>query len=154
MNLLDLLDLLMRWLHITGAIVAGGGSIFALFALLPAMLSLQDEVRSDLHERIRRRFVVMFMASVVALLVSGFYNYLRNEIPSHQGQGLYHGLMGLKILLAFAVFFLGSALTGRAPAFAGIRAKRKRWLGVNIFLVLVIVALAGILRSIPDTAGG
>ncbi len=151
---MNIVDLIMRWLHITGAIVAAGGSIFALFALMPAMQSLPDEFRTDLHERIRRRFVMLFMASVVALLVSGFYNYLRNEVPAHEGHGLYHGLMGLKILLAFAVFFVGSALTGRAPAFAGIRQNRKRWLSVNILMVLVIVALAAVLRGMPDAPNG
>ena len=142
--------ILMRWLHITGAIVAAGGSIFALFAVAPALTGLEDGVRKELHENIRRRFARLFMAAVAALLVSGFYNYVTAEIPKHQGQGLYHGLMGGKIILAFGVFFLGSALLGRAKALEGIRRRRKRWMMLNVFLVLVIVALAAVLGKMSE----
>ncbi|MCG8405517.1 MAG: hypothetical protein MI923_10005 [Phycisphaerales bacterium] len=148
---INVLSVLMRWLHISGAVVAVGGSVFALIALLPAMRGLSDEIRSDLHEAIRKRFAMLFMISVTALLVSGFYNYLLNEIPQHKGDGLYHGLMGAKILLAFVVFFLGSALVGRAAAFEGIRRRRKRWMTVNILLALIIIALAALLRAMPNT---
>ena len=148
---INVLSVLMRWLHISGAVVAVGGSVFALIALLPAMRGLSDEIRSDLHEAIRKRFAMLFMISVTALLVSGFYNYLLNEIPQHKGDGLDHSLMGAKILLAFVVFFLGSALVGRAAAFEGIRRRRKRWMTVNILLALIIIALAALLRAMPNT---
>lgn len=148
---ISVLGVVMRWLHISGAIVAVGSSIVTLVALLPSMQGLPDETRSSLHESIRKRLAMLFMIGITALLVSGFYNYLLNEIPQHRGDGPYHGLMGVKILMAFVVFFFGSALVGRSAAFEGIRRKRRRWLTVNIVLALIIVAIAAVLRAMPNT---
>ncbi|MFQ5429091.1 MAG: CopD family protein [Phycisphaerae bacterium] len=146
---INMLGVVMRMLHITGAIVAAGGSIFALFALLPAASTLSKEDRTRLDENIRRRFGKLFMVAIGALVVSGLYNYIVNEMPAHSGQAIYHALMGVKIILALIVFVLGSALMGRAKVFEGIRARRKRWLGRNVSLVLVIVAIAAVLHAIP-----
>jgi len=140
----------MRWMHITGAVVAAGGSIFGLFVMLPALRGLENEVRSDIMESVRKRFFVLFTVGIAMLLVSGFYNYIVNEIPAHQGQGLYHGLMWAKIVLAMIVFFVGSALVGRSQAFEGLRRKRRRWMRRNVILLLVILVLAAILRAMPD----
>lgn len=147
---MNVLDVVMRWLHIAGAIVAVGGSVFALAALIPALEIVSEEPRRSLHEEVRRRFVKLFLIAMAALLVSGGYNYLVNEIPDHRGQGLYHGLMGLKILLAVAVFFLGSALLGRSRAFEGFRRARRRWIGINVAAALVVVALGAVLSKIAE----
>ena len=85
---------------------------------------------------------------------TGFYNFIVKEIPDHKGQGLYHGLMGAKIILAMIVFFVGSALVGRSKAFEGLRRKRRRWMRRNVILLLVILALAAVLRAMPEVAAG
>ena len=54
--------------------------------------------------------------------------------------------MGMKILLAMAVFFLASALSGRSKALEGIRRNAALWLVINILLAAVIVAIAGYLK--------
>ncbi len=143
------IEVAMRWLHIMGAIVAAGGTIFALAALSPALRGLADDVRADIHERVRRRFAMLLGMSILALLVSGFYNYITVEMPQHKGQGQYHALMGGKILLALAVFFVGSALTGRAKAFEKLRQRRTAWLGLNALLVAIIVAFGAVLGKMP-----
>lgn len=145
---------LMRWMHITGAVMTAGGTIFGVFVMLPALRGLEKEVRADIMETVRKRFSVVLMFGMVLLLVSGFYNYIVHEIPNHRGQGLYHGLMGAKIILAMAVFFVGSALVGQSKAFEGLRHKRRRWMRRNVILVLVIVALAAVLRAMPEVAAG
>jgi uncharacterized membrane protein len=145
---------LMRWLHITGAVVAAGGTIFGLLVMLPALRGLEPDVRSDIMESVRKRFSLLFMAGIAALVASGFYNYIAVEIPQHQGQGLYHGLMGAKIALAMVVFFIGSALVGRSKAFEGLRRKRRRWMRRNVTLLLIILVLAAILRSMPEVTAG
>lgn len=140
---------LMRWMHITGAVMTAGGTIFGLFVMLPSLRGLENEVRSDIMESVRKRFLMVFMVGMTALVVSGFYNYIVNEIPDHRGQGLYHGLMGAKIVLAMTVFFVGSVLLGRSKAFEGLRRKRRRWMRRNVILLLVILVLAAILRAMP-----
>lgn len=144
----------LRWLHVVAAVIALGGAIFMRQVLMPAAQQLPDEPHRQLRDDVRRRFGRLFLAALVTLMLTGLYNYVMIEVPRHRGQGAYHGLIGGKILLALAVFFLGSALTGRAAAFEGIRRNARAWLGVNILLALAIVLLAGIARALPVRAGG
>ncbi|MFM7159352.1 MAG: hypothetical protein ACKO3P_03160, partial [Planctomycetaceae bacterium] len=86
---------------------------------------------------------------------SGFFNYLKVIFEkSHKGDGLYHQLVGFKILIALAIFFISSALVGRSPGLQRFRDNGRYWLGVNLVLALVIVAISGFLkiRGIPVAA--
>lgn len=144
------LNVVVRVLHILGAVIAVGGAIFAVFAVLPAVQVIPDESKKHFHEEVRRRFALLVMISITLLLLSGFYNYLVNEVPAHKGQSAYNALMGIKILLAFGVFFLASTLTGKSPAFEKMRKKRKRWMTLNILLALIIISIGAVLRAMPD----
>jgi uncharacterized membrane protein len=138
-------DILSRWVHVGTAIVIVGGSVFMRYVLMPAADPLPDDIHNDLRGRVIgtwRRFVRI---GIGLFLLSGFYNYMR-AIPAHKGDGLYHGLIGGKILLAFAVFFLASALTGQSAAFEGLRRQRKKWLAVTILLAAIVVALGGVAK--------
>ena len=148
-----ILELAMRWLHIFGAITAVGASIFALVVIVPAMAKLPDETRKAFHEAARPKFAMIVGMAIMALLVSGFYNYLVVMRPQHVGQPKYDMLMGIKILLALVVFFIASALTGRSPAFQKLRDKRKLWLTINVILAAAIVLIAGYLRTMPISTG-
>jgi uncharacterized membrane protein len=147
---MDWLSLAMRWFHVAGAVIAVGGAIFARFVVLPSMRELPEESRTGFHEAVRRRFARLVMLAIALLLISGFFNYLRNELPAHKGQSVYHALMGVKILLAFVVFFLASALVGRSPAMEGLRKSRKLVLGINVVLGMTILAIGAYLRAMPD----
>lgn len=143
------LDMAMRWLHIMAAMTAAGASVFALVVLVPAMRQWPEDVRSRVHDSLRPRFAKLMFSAIGALLLSGLYNYILVKTPLHKGQGLYHGLMGVKILLALAVFFVASALVGQAPAFEVLRRKRPMWLAINVMLVAVIVAIGAVLSRVP-----
>jgi uncharacterized membrane protein len=150
MENIDVLSVIFRWMHITGAVIAIGGAVFAAFVLLPAVHPIPAEVRPSFHEAIRKGYARLVMIAIVLLVISGFYNYLRNEVSLHKGQPVYHAIMGVKILLAFIVFILASALTGKSRAFEKIRERRKRYLSINLLLGFIIIALGAILRAIPD----
>ncbi len=66
-------------------------------------------------------------------------------------QKLYHMLFGIKVLAAFAVFFLASALAGRTAGMAPFRKNAKLWLSVLLALAVLIVVCGGIMRSLHDT---
>jgi len=153
MSDIDWLGLALRWLHIVGAVLAVGGAVFVRFVLLPAAGGLPDDARRTLRDAVRRRYGRLFLIALTILLVTGFANYALYAIPRHHGQGAYHMVIAAKILLAFGVFFIGSALTGRAPAFEGIRRRSSRWLLLNILLGLAIIALAGVARLMPVAPG-
>ena len=143
---MEALDIVSRVVHVATAIVVLGGSIFIRFVLMPAAALLPEEEHRTLRHNIMGTWKVLVMIGVVLFLGSGFYNYLVVSLPNHRGDSPYNALMGIKILLAFGIFFLLSALTGRAPAFEGIRNNSKLWLNITILLGVLVVAIAGYLK--------
>ncbi len=148
MDGLTLIDVLSRWAHVGAAVVLVGGSVFTRFVLMPAAAGLQESEHVALRERIMGRWKKFVMAGILLLLLSGFYNYLKVAVPAHKGDGLYHGLMGLKMLLAFAAFFLASVLTGRSPKFDAVRADAPKWLLVLLLLTGSVIAIGGFLKVV------
>jgi uncharacterized membrane protein len=143
----DLVPLLSRWIHIGTSIVLVGGTVFMRFVLAPAAsASLSDTEHAALRERVVGTWKRYVHAGILLFLLSGLYNYLVVARPKHDGDSLYHALMGTKILLALAVFFFASALVGRSQGLQKIRDKRNTWLLVLILLSAVIVGIAGFLK--------
>ena len=148
---MSFLALVLRWMHIVPAVVAGGAMIFVRFALLPALSTLPDAERVRVKETIDRRWRVVVMACITLLLVSGLANFVLYQAPVHKGQQLYHALFGVKFVAAMIVFFLASALSGRSAALASIRANSRFWAGAAAALVVVILLISGVLRGIPHS---
>lgn len=141
------LDVLSRWVHVGTAIVVLGGSVFLRFVLMPAASASLAEAEHDaLRERLMAIWRRIVALGIALFLISGFYNYLAVALPKHRGDGLYHALIGTKMLLAFVLFFLASALGGRSEALAGIRRKSRQWLAITILLGFVIVGISGFLK--------
>ena len=139
------LDYLSRFVHIAMAIALVGGSLFTWAVLLPASRGLSDEAQAALSGQIVQRWKRWVHAGILLFLVSGLYNYVR-AMPTHQGDGLYHALLGTKMLLALGVFFIASALVGRSGAFAQLRAQRRRWLGILLVLATAIVLISSFVK--------
>jgi len=147
MDPLMILDVLSRWVHVGTAVVLVGGSVFMRYVLMPAAsTTLQEADHDALRQQLMARWKKYVMIGIVLLLASGLYNYVKVAIPNHKGDGFYHGLMGTKILLGIAVFFLGSALVGRSAKLEGIRRNRARWLSVLILLAGIVIAIGGLLK--------
>ncbi|TWU01676.1 hypothetical protein [Neorhodopirellula pilleata] len=140
-----LLDIISRIVHVSTAIVLVGGSVFTLWVLLPSAKQLSDEAHAQLAAAINGRWKRFIHGGIALFLLSGFYNYVR-AIPAHKGDGLYHGLLGTKMLLAFVIFFFASALVGRSPKLAGMRANKAKWLKVIVLLAAIIVGMSGFLK--------
>jgi hypothetical protein len=141
------LDLLARWTHVGAAIVLMGGAIFTRFVLMPAAAELPEEQHLALKERLRVRWSKIVMWGIMALLVSGFYNFF-SGMQQHKGQQppLYHILAGTKMLLGFGAFFLASVLSGRSAKFAPLRADARKWLGVLIAITAIVSGIGGYLK--------
>ena len=77
--------------------------------------------------------------------MTGFYNYFQ-QMPVHKGDGLYHALIGTKIILALVVFFIASVLVGRSAAFEWMRTGREKWLKVIVLLAAIIVTMSGFVK--------
>lgn len=154
MESIDLLTLVLRWAHISAAILAIGGAAFQLLVLRPASDSVLDtEEHARLRDAIRARWSRVVFGCIFVLLLTGFANFyllvLAPKIPAMP----YHMFFGPKVLLAFFVFFIASALAGRSPGLAGIRAKSSTWLALLVVLGAAIVLVSGMLSQIRTAAG-
>lgn len=143
-------DVASRLIHVLTAIVLLGGSTFMLLVVLPTLQSSDEATRSKIATGLRGIWKRYVHAGIALFLISGFYNYFK-AMPQHKGDGLYHALIGTKIILALAVFFLASALVGRSAAFEGMRTNSSKWLKILCLLGIVIVAMSSFvkIRGIP-----
>jgi|MDTC01.1.fsa_nt_gb uncharacterized membrane protein len=154
---MDALLLLLRWMHIFGAVILVGGLCFSRFALIPALADTDDTSRDKIHENIRRRWLPWVIIGITLLLISGLTNFiLFNNTVKAQGwsdgqwmkQTSYHTIFGVKFLLALGVFYLASGLFGRGSGTAWIRGDRMRWLGVTLGLAVAVIMLSSWLRNL------
>jgi uncharacterized membrane protein len=139
------IDIISRIVHVGTAITLVGGSVFMLLVLMPATRELADESSEQLSSAVIGRWRKFVHIGVTLFLVSGIYNYARG-FANHEGQSLYHALIGTKMLLAIGVFFLAAALVGRSPALEGFRSQRGKWLKVLVCLAAVIVGISGFVK--------
>lgn len=146
MTLHATIALLSRWLHMMAAVAAVGGTLFVVMALLPAA---REHPAPELLAAVQRRFKRLVHAAIGLLLLTGLYNYLVVSLPrvrqweSASARGLYHGLMGVKIVLALVLFALALLLLKPVPA---MQVKRERWLLLNLVLGSAIVLIGSVLR--------
>lgn len=140
-----------RVFHVGTAIVMVGGAFFLRFVLLPAaQLTLSDDVHARLRSAVIGTWKKVVHIGIGLLLLSGALNYYRVLAEgTHKGDPLYHALLGTKILLAMAIFFIASALVGRSAAFDGMRRNVAKWLTINLLLAAIIVAISGFLKVRP-----
>lgn len=147
-----LLDLVLRWMHIIGAIMLVGSTIFMRCVYVPAKEFTGEEPRAEFTEWIRKLWARMVMISSGQLLVSGLFGFMlvvmRYDISKEAFPGTaYHMIFGIKFLLAFVIFFLAAALTGRSGLAQKLRQREKFWMMVNMVLAIIVVCFGGIMRS-------
>jgi uncharacterized membrane protein len=140
-----------RVLHVGTAIVLVGGSVFLRYVLMPAAsATLADDTHAQLRARLMDTWKKFVHGGIALLLLTGAINYTRailliRATEDHRDP-VYHGVMGLKILLALGIFFIASVLVGRSPKFEAMRQNSRYWIGVNVALAAVIVILSAFLR--------
>ncbi len=135
-------DVVSRIIHVAVAIVLVGGTTFMRFVLAPAAKELPQAEHDQLRQRLMSRWKKVVHGGIGLLILSGAYNFYR-QLPNHKGDGLYHALIGTKILLALIVFFIASALAGRSATFESLRQNRLKWMGLIVVLSMIIVAISG-----------
>ena len=145
---MDIVEILSRWAHIGAAVVLVGGTVFMRFALMPAAKELPEDVHNSLRERVMGNWRKIVGICILLLLLSGIANYIfvMQDTDRLEGIKLYHPLIGVKMILAMVVFFLASALSGRAKGLEGLRKKSGFWIGLNLTLAAIIIAIAGYLK--------
>lgn len=145
MDGLDWLDVVSRIFHVLTAITLVGGSMYAAMVVGPVLRANSAEVADQWQAALTAGWKKWVHGGIALFLLTGFYNYIRT-MPLHKGDGLYHALIGTKILLALAVMVIASGLVGRSGAFQFMRDGRRTWQGILLFLAVVIVSMSGFLK--------
>jgi uncharacterized membrane protein len=146
--------LVLRYMHILGAIMLMGGTIFMRFALAPTVLTLEGSTRADFHDRIRARWSKFVMLASGLLLVSGLANMMlftssRYQMSPVPVLGASYGMIvGIKFLLALPIFLFASFLAGRSATAKKFQANAPFWMNVNLALALVMVLIGGLLKFV------
>lgn len=136
--------LLMRWLHLSGAIAAVGGLLFLVAALLPALRQADPEQAFLLMRDLLRRVRTLVWASLGVLLLSGVYAAGADRPPAGPA---YAVAFGIKTILS--VLFVIVAAVGVLPPARpeGLR-RRADWLWLGLLLGTAVVFLSAYLRQL------
>ncbi len=150
---MEFVRLVLRWFHIFPAVILLGGVFLMRFALWPSLMSLAEDERRRFQDALRKRWAMWVGISAGLLLLSGIANtgliVAAYDFGDHTG--MYHGLLGLKILLALAIIYIASLLAGRSEAAERFRQKSSLWLNVNVFLAILLICVAGWMRLADRT---
>ena len=146
----DLISVIFRWMHILPAIVMVGGAIFTQLVLCPALDGNDPE--NAIKQQIKRKWSKVIMGCALLLLLSGVYNAMAIFSAEDKPAGMYHGLFGLKLILAFSIFYISSLLAGKSDAAKKFQEKEAFWGKLNMYAAIVVVLLAGGMKVMPRIA--
>src|SRR5262245_42354391 len=145
--------IILRYMHILGAITLMGGTIFMRLALLPIVQEMEPAAKADFHQRVRSRWAKFVGMAAGLLLVSGVINLaMAGRYQFEPVLGIakgYHMIVGIKFLLALPIFFIASMLMGRSQAAQRFQGQARFWMNVNLALALSMVLIGGALRFVP-----
>ena len=134
----EVLNVVIRWFHITSVATLIGGLIYGRLVLARAAELFAADSHSAFEERAAGAFRPLVYAAVIALIVSGVYNIFAN--PGHSPR--YHMLLGIKLLLVAHVFAVSLLLVRRD------RPHRARLMASGTISGLIIIAISAYLRRI------
>lgn len=148
---------LLKALHVLAVVLWVGGMAFAHFFLRPALATLEPPQRLRLMHAVLGRFFAVVLWAVGLLLASGLWMIGRVARQVVQGGGSFAWpldwvLMTALGLLMMAIFGhirfvlykrFSAAVNGQDwPAGAAALAQIRRWVGVNLALGVVVIAIA------------
>ncbi len=142
-------NILMRWTHISSAVLLIGAVAFMRLFRVPAMAAMPAEQQRELWNRINKPWRMALGIAILAQIGSGIY-WLMVVIDTPEKTPVWQMIFGIKMLAAFFFFFLISVLAGRAPMFERFRRENRRWLGITLILGAIIIACAAALYLMPD----
>ena len=130
MDMIDVLNVTMRWLHISSMTVLVGGLLFLWIGF-----GQGDSAASD---RAAASYRPLFLLSALLVLISGIYNFLHKTglTPA------YHAVIGIKFLLVLHVLAAGYFATRTSNP------KRRRQAAGAAITGFVILGLSAVLRKL------
>src|SRR5262245_3799351 len=142
----------LRILHIGAAILAAGAAFFQWRALHPTLAALAPEQRRPIREAVVARWRPVVFACIAILLVTGLINFVAYKIPAyktHPLKGMYHGLLGVKILAALLSFHCATVLALPGAKGEKYRDRAGFWLTALVVSLAVVIVIAAVLNNFP-----
>ena len=134
----DVLPVLMRWLHISSAVLLVGGLLYGRMVLKATSEALSPDSAEKLSDSAAALFRPRVILYVLLLLLSGVYNIL--VTPGHTTR--YHVWLGIKLLLALHVFAAGFLATRPGNP------RRARMMAGAGLSGLIVILIANYLKGI------
>ena len=134
----DVINVVMRWLHLASVVTLIGGMLYASAVMASAAGALATDTARILSEKAAARFRPLVWTTMAALVVSGAYNLITT--PGHSAR--YKLLLAIKLLLVLHVF-AAAALAMRPD-----NPRRVRQMKGAFISGLVIIAISAYLRRI------
>jgi len=140
---MDLIGVVMEWLHLAAAATLIGGAVYARAVVFPSLAELPQDARLAAVAQVAARMKPVFCTALVVSLLTGLYNLIHNIAGKPVG---YHITLTLKLLLAlhvYAIAVLASLPPGSNPA---RDARRPRLIAGAAISGLGILLLSAFLR--------
>src|SRR3990172_6793118 len=105
-----MLDAIVLWLHILGAVVFVGPQVFLAAVAMPAIRNIGDaKLRQDLTRQITRGFGMLGGGALGLVILTGFYNFAQAQDDGLVDFKRYFWVLNIKMTLAIVVVLLTAA---------------------------------------------
>lgn len=149
-NSVMLLRIVARAIHITCAVILGGGIFYMRTILAP---SGPDACFADRRHPWSR----WVMVTSALLLITGLFTFIvYNRLSKAPGatplSGTYHMIFGVHMLLALVVMFIAALVAGKSAGAERARGNINRWLRIAWTSVMAIIILGAMMRMMHEPA--
>lgn len=110
---MEIIDLLIRWLHVTAAVVWIGGNLILAMVIVPYFKkSVAPVERIKILTRIGKQFEPIVWGCVIVLLFSGVFNVLSAGGGDPEAMRIFMKTVGSTLLIKILLFVILIILTG------------------------------------------
>ena len=104
---MEILDLLIRWLHVTAAVTWIGGNLIMAMVIVPYFKrSVSPVERIRILTRIGKQFEPIVWGCVLILIFSGLFNVFQAVGGDASAIGLFMRTLGIKLILVLVLIIL------------------------------------------------
>lgn len=135
-----------RWAHLVAVVMGIGGAFTMRYVLLPSIHDEDPTIQASVLAQARRCLSVIIPAAVGLLLVSGVINIVRAFAVAPAPPVVYHILLTVKLLAAFALFFFAIMLIVPGDRPNAFQRNPRLWMTMNAHLGFLIMAFSVALR--------
>lgn len=143
---MEIINIIVLWLHYLAAIMWIGGMAFNLLVLRPSMVVIDQNQRAVLGNKVLRRFLIFAWLSIMVLVLTGISISRADTLATTYGVVLLskHAVTLMMVLIvAWVSFVLSTKLAPFAPKPETILLLVKTNLSLGVLVLLLSAILKG-----------